>query len=116
MIPPSFPAGLEVAGRPLRDDLETSGRLTEIGNLSALFPHFEALRLAAQSGQDRGEFRIAVPPRGVPEVFSARFTDTVTRWTLPQIADQPPPFALGDELSAKLELILGGLVDDGGRA
>lgn len=89
------------------------GRMTEMGNMSELFPTFEPLHAAVRAGQDRAEFRAALPARMVAEVLSSCYTDTVTRWALPQIAEQPAPFALGPELSAKLELVLGGLAVPG---
>ncbi|GAA4493446.1 hypothetical protein GCM10023191_030920 [Actinoallomurus oryzae] len=89
------------------------GRMTEIGDAGEPFPTFEPLRAVVRLGQDRGEFSAAVPAQTVAEVLSACYADTVSRWVLPQITGGPAPFALGPALSAKLELVLGGLAAGG---
>jgi AcrR family transcriptional regulator len=85
------------------------GRMTEIGDAGEPFPTFESLRTVVRLGQDRAEFSTVVPAHAVAEVLSACYADTVSRWALPQVTGRPAPFELGPALSAKLELVLGGL-------
>ncbi|GLY92718.1 TetR/AcrR family transcriptional regulator [Actinoallomurus iriomotensis] len=85
------------------------GRMTEIGDAGEPFPTFESLRAVVQLGQDRAEFSTTAPAHTVAEVLSSCYADTVSRWALPQVTGRPAPFELGPALSAKLELVLGGL-------
>lgn len=64
-------------------------------------------------GQDRAEFSTATPAHTVAEVLSSCYADTISRWALPQVTGRPAPFELGPALSAKLELVLGGLAAGG---
>lgn len=89
------------------------GRMAEIGDAGEPFPTFESLRAVVRLGQDRAEFSTAAPAHTVAEVLSSCYADTISRWALPQVTGRPAPFELAPALSAKLELVLGGLAVGG---
>ena len=65
-----------------------------------------ALAELVNLGQQRDEFRSNVAPEQVGALLSSVYFSTILRW----IADDPPPFDLGSQLEAMLNIVLEGLL------